>query len=110
MKPFDLQAAINGAPIQFNNGEKLKFVAYVPEATFDDRFVFLDAVGNIRSWPDDNTMIFMTPVCKTYWFSVCAGKSGVPYFGSPFESEADATQFSNYLDGYIKTISIEVEE
>jgi hypothetical protein len=32
MKPFDLQAAINGEPIQTRDGCSLKFVAYVPEA------------------------------------------------------------------------------
>jgi hypothetical protein len=110
MKPFDLQAAIAGAPIQFNNGENLKFVAYVPEATFEDRFVFLDAVGNIRSWPDDNTSIFMTPVTKTYWVNVYAIKSRLPCFGIPFDNEAEAIQDADYTVGYIKTISFIIEE
>jgi hypothetical protein len=110
MKPFDLQAAIAGAPIQFNDGEKLKFVAYVPEAKINDRFVYMVADGYVRSSPADTVHIFMSQVVKTYWFNVYAGKSGVPYFGVPFDNEADATKYSNCVDGYLKTISFDIEE
>jgi hypothetical protein len=110
MKPFNLQAAIAGAPIQYGDKRALKFVAYLPEANFDFRLVMLSSAGNVVSTNENPKHIFMTPVVKTYWFNVCTGKSGVPYFGNPFESEADATNYLNSVDDYIKTISIEVEE
>jgi hypothetical protein len=110
MKKFDLQAAIAGAPIQFKNGQKLKFVACVPEATFYNRFVFLDASGNIGSAADDNQYIFMSPVVKTYWVNVYAIKSRLPCFGIPFDNEAEAIQDADYTVGYIKTISFIIEE
>jgi hypothetical protein len=110
MKTLNLQAAIAGAPIQTVEGTSVKFIAYVKEAVFDERIIVLAPFGGIILYREDTEELVMTPVFKKYWFNVCAGKSGVPYFGSPFEGEADATQFSNYLDGYIKTISIEVEQ
>jgi hypothetical protein len=110
MKPFDLQAAINGAPIQYQDGQKLTFVAYVPKAKINDRFVYMVADGYVRSSPVDTVHIFMSSVFKKYWVSVYAGKSGEPFFGVPFDNEADATKYSNCVDGYIKTISFDIEE
>jgi hypothetical protein len=110
MKPFDLQAAIAGAPIQFNDGQKLKFVAYVPEAKYNDHFVFLDASGHICSTSVTTVHIFMSPVSKTYWVNVYASKTGSLFFCTPYDNEAAATQYLNCVDGYIKTISFEVDQ
>ena len=41
MKPFDLEAAERGDPIQMEDGRKLEFVAYVPEARLEHRVVVL---------------------------------------------------------------------
>jgi hypothetical protein len=109
MKLFDLQAAIAGAPIQFTSGEKLLFVAYVQDASFDDRFVFLNAAGQICTAREDNLYIFMSPIVKTYWYNVCKNKFGMPCLGNPFEYEYNAIEFSKIADGFIKTISIEFE-
>jgi hypothetical protein len=110
MKPFDLQAAIAGAPIQYENGKKLTFIAYVPEAKFNDRFVYLDSDGNVCSDSDHTAHIFMTPGVKKYWVNVYENKSGQPYFGVPFDNEADAMRYADCVDGYIKTISFDIEE
>ena len=110
MKTLNLQAAIAGAPIQYEDGQKLTFIAYVPEAKFNDRFVYLDSSGNICSVSDNTAHIFMTPVFKKYWVNVYNSKSGAPYFGVPFDNEADATKYSNCVDGYIKTISFDIEQ
>jgi hypothetical protein len=110
MKPFDLQAAIAGAPIQFNNGEKLKFVAYVPEATYHDRFVFLDSKGNIGSSASDNLYIFMSPVFKTYWANVDRSEYGQVSVGLAMLDEKAVQLERSYLPRYIKTISFEIEE
>ena len=110
MKTLNLQAAIAGAPIQYGNGEKITFVAYVPEAKYNNRFVFLDASGNICFLSVETVHIYMTPVFKKYWVNVYNSKSGAPYFGVPFDNEADATKYSNCVDGYLKTISFDIEE
>jgi hypothetical protein len=110
MKPFDLQAAINGAPMQYEDGEKLKFIAYVPEAMSNDRFVYMNADGYVRSTAVSTIHIFMAPVVKTYWVNVYAIKSRLPCFGIPFDNEAEAIQDADYTVGYIKTISFIIEE
>jgi hypothetical protein len=110
MKPFDLQAAIAGAPIQYLDKRALKFVAYLPEANFDFRLVMLSSTGNVVSTNENPKHIFMTPVFKKYWVNVYRNKSGEPYFGVPFDNEADATKYSNCVSDYIKTISFDIEE
>lgn len=112
MKTFDLQAAIAGAPIQDVNGQKLNFVAFASEAKYHEQFVYLDANGNICATSEDTAHIFMTPVVKTYWVNVYNSKFGEPYFGIPYDNEADAMSYVVGVDGYgyLKTISFEVEE
>jgi hypothetical protein len=110
MKPFNLQAAIAGAPIQFEDGQKLKFVAYVPEAKFTDRFVFLTADGNICSTSDHTAHIFMTPVMRTHWANVHRSESGSVMVGVSMPDEKAVQLASNFLPGYVKTISFEIEE
>lgn len=40
-KPFDLQAAMNGAKLVTRDGREAKFIAYVPEADKPERFIAL---------------------------------------------------------------------
>jgi len=110
MKTLNLQAAINGEPIQYQDGQKLTFIAYVPEAKFNDRFVYLDSDGNVCSDSDHTAHIFMAPVFKKYWVNVYNSKLGAPFFGVPFDNEADATKYSNCVSEYLKTISFDIEE
>ena len=40
MKPFDLEAAKRGEPIQCRDGRPVKFIGHVPEAHDHNRIVF----------------------------------------------------------------------
>jgi hypothetical protein len=110
MKPFDLQAAIAGAPIQTVEGTSVKFIAHVPEAEIDQRIIILAPWRSILCYREDNKELVMTPVSKTYWVNVYAIKSRLPCFGIPFDNEAEAIQDADYTVGYIKTISFIIEE
>jgi hypothetical protein len=110
MKPFDLQAAIAGAPIKRINGDVLKFIAYAPNAEREQKVIVMSSAGNILVYPVTTSSIVMASVLKTYWVNVYAGKTGAPYFGVPFDNEADAAKNWNFMDKYIKTISFDIEE
>lgn len=53
MKPFNLQEAIAGKPIQTRDGCVLKFVAYVPEAREGYKVVILLGDGYIGCWREN---------------------------------------------------------
>lgn len=45
--PFDLEKAKSGEPICFRNGSNAKFIAYAPEANYEQRVIVLDTDGDI---------------------------------------------------------------
>jgi hypothetical protein len=110
MKPFDLQAAIAGAPIETVEGTSVKFIAYVKEAVFDERTIVLAPFGRIILYREDTEELFMAPVTKTYWVNVYASKIGLPYFVVCRGDKTEAIKNSNCHEGYINTISVEVDQ
>ena len=110
MKTLNLQAAIAGAPIQYGNGEKITFVAFVPEAGFNDRFVYMDKDGYVRSISEHTACIFMAPVVRTHWANVHRTDSGSIMVGVSMPDEKAVQLARNFLPDYIKTISFEVED
>jgi len=110
MKPFDLQAAINGAPIQTSCGKYLKFVAHVSVAQRGQQVVVVDALGNVTVHSDVTDTIVMTPVFKKYWVNMYKRFTGEPFFGQPLGNEHDAHLCADQSDDYIKTISFDIEE
>lgn len=76
MKPFNLEAAKAGDAIITRNGEEVKFVAYVPEATAGHRFIILSKHGGIRLYyengnyysdAEDEFDLFMAPKKRIVW-------------------------------------------
>jgi hypothetical protein len=110
MKPFNLQAAIAGAHIQSTGGDKLKFIAYVPEANIDERIITLAPWGAIIFYSDEDEELVMAPPVKTYWVNLHKNEHEDPYVGLPYSKQANAIKDSNCMSGYIKTISFEIEE
>jgi hypothetical protein len=112
MKPFNLQAAIDGAPIRDSKGAKIKFVAHVPEASEEEQIVYLssDLCVRMTSVAGAIFYFYMSPVFKKYWVNINKRFSGEPYFGIPFDNEAEAMRAADCTGGYIKTISFEIEE
>lgn len=110
MKPFNIQAAIAGAPIQLETGEKITFIAYVPAVNFNRRLVYMDSSGNICATSDNDANIFMTPEVKTYWANVHRSESGSVMVGVSMPDEKAVQLAMNFLPGYVKTISFDMEE
>jgi hypothetical protein len=110
MKPFNLQAAINGAPIQTSCGKYLKFVAHVSVAQRGQQVVVVDTLGNVTSHSDTTDAIVMAPVVRTHWANVHRSESGSVMVGVAMLDEKAVQLARTFLPGYIKTISFEVEE
>ena len=78
MKPFDLEAAKRGEPIQTRDGTPVKFIAHVPEAIKLSRvLVLLDDYiwhgcenGKLYSYKDHETDLFMAPRKRTVWVNL----------------------------------------
>lgn len=80
MKPFDLEAAERGDPIQMEDGRKLKFVAYVPEARPEHRVVVLyPTTGVVTSLRKGD--VFMAPQRRTVWVNLLTW-GGAHYYPS----------------------------
>lgn len=69
MKPFDLEAAERGDPIQRQDGRKLELVAYVPEACPACRVVVLDPTTGIVAVVRED-VVFMKPQRRTVWMNL----------------------------------------
>lgn len=79
MKPFDLDAAKNGAPIQTRDGRPAKLVAHVPEANPEYRVLALVG-GRVLTYTTAGTFhegtvasekdLFMTPAKRGGWLNI----------------------------------------
>lgn len=93
MKPFDLEAAKRGEPIQTRDGKKARFVAHVPElhawrqlvAVVDDELWHYHYLGIFSEYGESLHDLFMTPKKRTVWVNFYS--SGVAAYD---ESEQDA--------------------
>ena len=56
-KPFDLQAAMNGAKLVTRDGREAKFIAYVPEADDPDSRLLALIQGEVYSFGDEGNYI-----------------------------------------------------
>ena len=79
MKPFDLEAAKRGEPIQTRDGTPVKFIAHVPDAQEHQRMVvFFDGavwvVGESGNFYQNkfasNHDLFMSPRKRTLWVNL----------------------------------------
>ena len=84
MKPFDLEAAERGDPIQMEDGRKLEFIAYVlPEVRPEYQVVVLcPDTGVVTSLRKGD--VFMAP--RTVWMNLLPG-GGAYYY--PSQDAAD---------------------
>ena len=88
MKPFDLEAAKRGDPIQMKYGRKLEFVAYVPEARPEHRVVVLDPPTGIMAGVSKGD-VFMAPKRRTVWVNLFTWAEACYY---PSQEAADSAQ------------------
>jgi hypothetical protein len=126
MKPFNLQEAIAGKPIQTRDGRVLKFVAHVPEASVGSKVVIMNFQGYIGAYPEngkssldeeewDNDIV-MAPVIKTYYVNIFKGNySNIVVSSSPLEDEEEVQwNKDKYLQmnnvKFITTLTFDIEE
>ena len=121
MKPFDLEAAMRGEPIQLKNGEKCTFGAFLPSAAPSCQVVIINPQGYVISRYKDGRFeankncssdIVMVPKIKTYWINIYKGKFNEDRYtaGSLLNSEETAKEMRKIDPTWVKTISFEVEE
>ena len=75
MKPFNLEEALAGKPVQTRDGQLVKIGAYNPDATKTHRVVgWIE--GNVSSWYENGSYVndevhirdlFMAPETKVVW-------------------------------------------
>ena len=117
MKPFDLEAAIRGEPIQTRKGEPARFIAHVPEAATYKVAALINE--GIETFTEEGTHckgretgfdLFMAPRNRTVWVNLYAHLSGVNNFGYFYRSEDDADEAAS--PGRIggKAWPLEIEE
>ncbi len=113
MKPFNLQAALNGAPITDREGNPVELIAYVEKAIEDSQVVALHNDGSILTchvngqyWSTNDSPrdLCMAPVKRTVWVNL--NTWGGEYY--PTQSEADAYALPGRLGD--KAYPIEIEE
>lgn len=96
MKPFDLEAAKRGEPIQTRGGRPVNFIAHVPEAEESDRIVVLEA-GFVAGMSERS--VFMVPSTCTLWLNVYVSDGRYTVGVFPTKENAEKA----YLEGPIAT-------
>ncbi len=120
MKPFDLEAAKRGEPIQYRDGVEVKFIAHVPEAHHSAKVIVLSPAGFIsirnekgRIGTIDNPIdLMMAPKKITYWVNIYKNEYGPLKHcaGTLITSEEIANKLAKDNQHCVKTISFELEE
>lgn len=91
MKPFDLEAAKRGEPIQTRDGQLVKFIAHVPEADESQRLVILidnTVVGFYKKGTHARDLeteldLFMAPRKRTVWVNLYRPYADDYSYGQP---------------------------
>jgi hypothetical protein len=99
MKPFDLEAAKRGEPIQCRDGTPAKFIAHVPDAYNGPKVVAMRDKGVIYIWHESGEFVkdektdsdlVMAPKKRTVWVSLY--ETGFDYH---FDTEEEANECAN---------------
>ena len=117
-KPFNLQAALNGAPVMTANGLKVVRIVHFPEATKNSRVVALLEHGQVCTYHEQGNHcanitsdidLVMVITTKTGWVNVYKDGNNNYNSGSVYASYEEA---SGAIKGctYISTTKIEWEE
>ena len=122
MKPFNLEAAKNGAPIITRDGRPAEFIGHFPENVEDERVVFIiggrvcGATEQGRLWsagPGSELDLFMASVKKEGWIplyrSSTSGKFPA-YAGYIYATKDQAEQAGRQSPAFIQAVHISWEE
>ena len=114
MKPFDLEAAKDGAPIQDSRGNLLEFLMWAPGSLGGINVIIRDHEKRITLLSDDGKLaeaypavIFMAPIKRTVWVNLY-GQQLESACHPTEEEEADKRARPNRIGG--KAYPLEIEE
>ena len=102
-KPFDLEAAKRGEPIETADGRPMTFIAHVPEALTFQQVVVLGADGQLRAYSPqghaDHSGAALRMAAKTEWVNLYRNAiAGIYTCGSyPNRAEADLSGTSSRI-------------
>lgn len=120
MKPFDIELAKAGHPVQTRDGKKVRILCYDADSKDypivglieTERLVepFLYSTeGKVRCC-NVNLDLVMAPIKKEGWINIYTGVNGEFVSGSVFKRETDALNNVIKEFDYITTKKIELEE
>lgn len=118
-KPFNLQAALEGAPVMTANGLKVVRIVHFPSATKNSRVVALLEHGQVCTYHEHGNHcanitsdidLVMATTTKTGWVNIYKCNTyNTNYTGKIYSSYEEATAERDPYD-YITTTKIEWEE
>ena len=113
MKPFNLEAAKRGDPCIFGSGERVKFIAHVPEANEKQRVIFCSPSGQIFMTTENgrgvySANVYMTTKKKTVWINIY-GLNECHWFCTREAADDSAQIHATYRVGN-KAWPLEIEE
>ena len=111
MKPFDLEAAKRGEPIQCC-GMSAKFIAHEPEASPYQRVIFLGHGTQVYAVDENgggsHHKLTMAPKKRTVWVNFY--EQIAYHYDSEQEADSDASQFTKMKRNGDKAYPVEIEE
>lgn len=129
MKPFNLEQALAGKPVQLKEGILVKKVYYIPETTDGQQVMvvyeprendtrtainFYDIYGNFN-YPDTHGHIkdsrldlFMVEEKIKGFVNIYKDQSGTNYTSSKIHETMEIALECRHLEGYVKTIEITI--
>lgn len=114
MKPFNLEAAKNGAPICTRKGTPVKFIAHVSEvkedcrivcATNDEIQLYYEDGRLFKGMTHENDLV-MESIKRTIWINLFAG--GTAFFYDSKQRADDISFIAHRL--YDRAFPLEIEE
>ena len=119
-KPFNLQAALEGAPVMTMQGDKVIRIVHFPEATRENaRVIALLENGAVISccengkYYENNESTYdlvMAPTTKTGWVNVFIGEFNTYFASRVYTTYEEAVEVKKNYHNYITTTKIEWEE
>ena len=122
MKPFNLAAAKNGAPIITRDGRPAKFIGHFPENVEDERVAFVCG-GQVKAateqgkfWSDGPASehdLFMATTTRQGWvplYRSCPPDKFLARTGNVYATKEQAEQIGSQSLAFIQAVPISWEE
>lgn len=120
LKPFDLTAALAGAPVVTRDGRKVLQIAHFPKMNSSHEVIAaIDGIEYVQCFGKSGvvsdcigfkTDLFMAPVKRTVWVNMYRSDDDLYGADEIFNSKHDAEETAKGDDGYFGTYLIEIEE